>query len=119
MSTSWVGFAGTVIVIIAYMPQIIHLVKAQCSAGISLKAYGLWLISSFLLLAHAFNLNDSVFVALQSYQLGATMTIVAFAWKYKNSVCELHQQQSSAASFDSESHLIMRGSSHSHGVRES
>jgi hypothetical protein len=66
MSTSWVGFAGTVIVIIAYMPQIIHLVKAQCSAGISLNAYGLWLIASFLLLAHAFNLNDPVFLALQS-----------------------------------------------------
>ena len=55
MSTSWVGFVGTVIVIVAYMPQIIHRVKAQCSAGISLKAYGLWLLSSFLLLAHAFN----------------------------------------------------------------
>ena len=99
MSTSWVGFAGTVIVIVAYMPQIIHLVKAQCSAGISLKAYGLWLISSFLLLAHAFNLNDAVFLALQGYQVGATMTIVVFARKYKNSVCEFHHQQLSAASF--------------------
>ncbi len=91
MSTNWIGFAGTVIVIVAYMPQIIHLVKAQCSAGISLKAYGLWLISSFLLLAHAFNLNDAVFLALQSYQLGATMTIVVFAWKYQGSTCELHR----------------------------
>jgi uncharacterized protein with PQ loop repeat len=99
MSTSWVGFIGTVIVIIAYMPQIVHLVRAQCSAGISLKAYALWLLSSFLLLGHAFNLNDDVFIALQSYQLGATVTIVVFAWKYKNSTCELHQRQSSAASF--------------------
>ncbi|HEU4342110.1 MAG TPA: PQ-loop repeat-containing protein [Candidatus Binatia bacterium] len=99
MSTSWAGFAGTVIVIVAYMPQIIHLVKAQCSAGISLKAYGLWLFSSFLLLAHAFNLNDAVFVALQSYQVGATMTIVVFARKYKDSTCELHQAQLASASF--------------------
>jgi uncharacterized protein with PQ loop repeat len=99
MSTSWVGFIGTVIVIIAYMPQVVHLVQAQCSAGISLRAYALWLLSSFLLLGHAFNLNDGVFIALQGYQLGATMTIVVFAWKYKHSTCELHQQHSSAASF--------------------
>ena len=99
MSTSWVGFAGTFIVIIAYLPQILHLVKAQCSAGISLKAYGLWLVSSLLLLGHAFNLNDAVFIALQSYQLGATMTIVTFAWKYKNMTCELHKRQLSAAAF--------------------
>jgi hypothetical protein len=75
-----------------------HLVKAQCSAGISLKAYALWLFSSLLLLAHAFNLNDAVFIALQSYQLGATMTIVVFARKYKNSTCDLHQHQPAAAS---------------------
>jgi hypothetical protein len=106
-------------VIIAYMPQIIHLVKAQCSAGISLKAYGLWLISSCLLLAHAFNLNDPVFLALQSYQLGATMTIVVFAWKYQRSVCELHRRPPSAASFEPEPHLITHGSSRAHEVAES
>jgi uncharacterized protein with PQ loop repeat len=99
VSTNWVGFLGTAIVIIAYMPQIMHLVKGQCSAGISLKAYGLWLISSSLLLAHAFYLNDTVFVALQSYQLGATMTIVVFAWKYQGSTCELHKLEPAAASF--------------------
>ncbi len=99
MSTNWIGFVGTIIVVVAYMPQIIHLVKAQCSAGISLRAYNLWLLSSFLLLGHAFNLNDAVFIALQSYQLGATMTIVVFARKYQNSTCELHQRQQPAASF--------------------
>lgn len=92
MSTSWAGFLGTFLVIIAYMPQILHLVKKQCSAGISLKAYVTWLGSSVLLLAHAFNLNDPVFIALQSYQLGATMTIVVFARKYQDSLCELHRR---------------------------
>lgn len=92
MSTSWVGFLGTVLVIFAYMPQILHLVKKQCSAGISLKAYIMWLGSSFLLLAHAFSLNDPVFIALQSYQVGATMTIVIFTRKYQDSLCDLHQR---------------------------
>jgi len=99
VSTSWVGFAGTLFVIIAYLPQITHLVKAQCSAGISLKAYGLWLVSSLLLLGHAFNLNDAVFISLQSYQVGATLTIVMFARKYKNMTCELHKRELSAAAF--------------------
>ncbi len=92
MSTSWVGFFGTTIVIIAYMPQVLHLIKGQCSAGISLKAYVMWLCSSFLLLAHAFSLKDPVFIALQSYQLGATLTIVIFAYKFKDSLCALHQR---------------------------
>jgi len=91
MPTNWVGFLGTALVIVAYMPQIAHLLKKQCAAGISLKAYALWLASSFLLLGHAFNLNDPVFIALQSYQVGATMTIVIFTYKYQNSFCELHR----------------------------
>ncbi|MBI4528648.1 MAG: PQ-loop repeat-containing protein [Deltaproteobacteria bacterium] len=98
MSTSWAGFLGTAVVVIAYMPQVLHLVKNQCSAGISLKAYAMWLVSSFLLLAHAFGLNDPVFIALQGYQLGATTTIVIFAQKYKNSSCALHAGSNPAPS---------------------
>jgi len=85
METNWVGFVGTALVIIAYMPQILHLVNAQCSAGISIKAYVMWLLSSLLLFGHAFSIKDPVFIALQSYQLGATTTIVFFAKKYANS----------------------------------
>jgi len=85
METNWIGFLGTILVILAYMPQVLHLINAQCSAGISIKAYVMWLLSSALLFAHAFTIRDPVFIALQSYQLGATTTIVFFAKKYENS----------------------------------
>jgi len=91
MSQNWIGLIGTALVIIAYLPQILHLVKGQCSAGISLKAYVMWLASSLLLFAHAFSINDPVFIALQSYQMGATSVIVFFAYRYKDSLCPLHR----------------------------
>ena len=92
MSQNWIGLIGTTLVIIAYLPQILHLVKGQCSAGISLKAYVIWLASSLLLFAHAFSIKDPVFIALQSYQFGATSTIVFFAYRYKDSLCALHRR---------------------------
>ena len=92
MSENLIGLIGTALVILAYLPQILHLVKGQCSAGISLKAYVMWLASSFLLFAHAFSIKDPVFIALQSYQLGATSTIVFFAHRYKDSLCALHRR---------------------------
>jgi len=91
METNWVGFIGTALVIIAYMPQIGHLISKQCSAGISLKAYGIWFLSSLLLFTHAFSIRDPVFIALQSYQLGATSVILLFAKKYENGVCPIHR----------------------------
>jgi uncharacterized protein with PQ loop repeat len=94
MSTNWIGLIGTTLVVIAYLPQISHLVRNQCSAGISLKAYAMWLVSSLMLFFHAFSINDPVFIALQSYQLGATTTIVFFTNKYKDSVCPLHRHPS-------------------------
>ncbi|OGA52747.1 MAG: hypothetical protein A3G25_04330 [Betaproteobacteria bacterium RIFCSPLOWO2_12_FULL_63_13] len=92
METNWVGFIGTTFVIIAYLPQVWHLISKQCSAGISLKAYSMWFISSVLLFAHAFSIKDPVFIALQSYQLGATSVILLFAKKYENGVCPVHRQ---------------------------
>ena len=105
MSTEWVGFLGISLAFIAFLPQIFHLVKEHCAAGISLRAYAIWWIASLLFLIHAFNINDSVFIALQSFQLAANTVIVVFAkwyehnlcekWvkKYKNSGIDLHQQK--------------------------
>jgi uncharacterized protein with PQ loop repeat len=92
MSTNWRGLIGTTLVIIAYLPQILHLVKGPCSAGISLKAYVMWLASSLLLFTHAFSIKDPVFIAFQSYQLGATSMIVFFAHRYQDSLYALHRR---------------------------
>ena len=89
--TRWIGFVGTALVIIAYLPQIHHLIAERCSAGISIKAYVLWLVAGILMLVHAAAIGDPVFTALQGYQIGASALILYFGAKYKDSVCETHR----------------------------
>lgn len=40
------GYAGTAVMIGAYVPQIWHLHREHCSAGISVRAYALWIDGS-------------------------------------------------------------------------
>lgn len=89
--TRWIGFLGTALVIIAYLPQIHHLIKEHCSGGISIKAYCLWFVAALLMLVHAVGIQDPVFIALQGYQIGASALIVYFGRKYKDSLCEAHR----------------------------
>lgn len=42
MSIHWFGYVGTALVIVAYLPQITHLIREKCSAGISFGAYAIW-----------------------------------------------------------------------------
>jgi uncharacterized protein with PQ loop repeat len=89
--TKWIGFIGTALVIIAYLPQIHHLIAERCSGGISIKAYVLWLMAGFLMLVHAAAIEDTVFMALQGYQIGASALVIFFGRKYKDLVCEAHR----------------------------
>lgn len=86
-----IGFLGTALVIAAYLPQIRHLIKEQCTGGISLRAYWMWFTAAMLLLVHAIAIQDPVFIVLQGYQLGACGLIIFFCRKYKGSVCETHR----------------------------
>ena len=52
------GVLGVAAGLIGYLPQIGHLVRGQCSAGISRRAYVLWLTGSLLLLTHALMIPD-------------------------------------------------------------
>ena len=42
------GFAGAALAGAAYVPQISHLVRARCSAGISRLAFAVWLLASLM-----------------------------------------------------------------------
>ena len=84
------GFTGTVIVAVAYVPQIGHLWKEHCSAGISRKAYGLWFVASLFFLVHALMIRDLVFVCVQVVNLAAISTIVIFCKRYENEICLAH-----------------------------
>ena len=89
--TVWAGYAGTAIVVIAYIPQVFHLIAMKCSEGISLRAYAMWSLGSLLLLIHALSIDAPVFIALTGFQLGATLVIALFSWKYEGRRCVIHQ----------------------------
>lgn len=84
------GLLGSALVLIAYLPQIHHLIKEHCSAGISRRAYLLWLAAAVLLLVHAFMLKDLSFMVLQVISATATGVILIFAEKYKYGSCPTH-----------------------------
>ena len=75
MSVHWLGYVGTGLVIVAYLPQIRHLVRERCSAGVSSGAYLLWGVAAMLLLSYAVARGDPVFTALQLYQVAAAIAI--------------------------------------------
>ena len=85
------GFVGTVLVIAGYLPQIVHLVKQRCTAGISIPAFSLWCAASFFFLIHALVIRDPVFVAVQTVNVVAGGLIVVFCKRYQGEVCPWHR----------------------------
>jgi len=51
---------------LAYLPQVVHLAKEHCSAGVSTRAWMMWLISSVLIGALALDRHDIVFIRCRS-----------------------------------------------------
>ena len=90
MSMHWFGYVGTALVIAAYLPQITHLIRERCSAGISFRAYAIWVVAAVLLLAYAILTRDPVFMALQSYQVLATGVICFYSKRFEYNLCEVH-----------------------------
>lgn len=85
-----IGFIGTALVVWAYVPQINHLLKEHCSAGISRQAYTLWFVGALFLLLHAVMIRDTVFMFLQGFNALATLLILIYAGRYKYGVCPSH-----------------------------
>ena len=105
MTTSQIlGFVGTALVIGGYIPQIVHLIKERCTAGISIPAFSLWCAASLLFVMHAAVIRDSVFVGVQIVNLVAGGLIVVFCKRYEGEVCPFHRQAHSqsrdSSSFD-------------------
>lgn len=84
------GLVGALISGIAYLPQIIHLFKEQCSAGISRNAYTLWVASSVLITLSAIYIQAIVFIVLGVVQILATAIILILSTKYRGQVCLFH-----------------------------
>jgi lipid-A-disaccharide synthase-like uncharacterized protein len=92
------GFAGIAIGVLAYVPQVVHLAREHCSAGVSSRAWAMWLMSSLLIGALALHRRDPVFIALQGSSLSSTAAIVFLALRYRGMVCESHAHAGADAS---------------------
>jgi uncharacterized protein with PQ loop repeat len=91
------GLVGTATVAMGYWPQIRHLAKERCSAGVSIVAWQLWLLSSVLIFSHAFETFDLVFIALQIVHIVAIILIISLARRYLGMICEFHRQLANQA----------------------
>jgi len=89
-SIQWLGFTGMGLVVVAYVPQIIHLVRARCTAGVSTWAYLVWTLSAAILLVYAITAEDPVFISLQAYQLVALTSIYFLSRRLKGQPCDEH-----------------------------
>ena len=85
-----IGLSGASLAGYAYLPQIRHLVREQCSAGISRAAFSLWLLASVLMTIHALLLPAAVFIVLGGIQIGAIGVILFFSARYRGLVCPTH-----------------------------
>ena len=72
------------------LPQITHLIRARCTAGISLWAYLVWSLSAVLLLVYAIWTRDAVFIGLQAYQLLAATSIFLLSRRQHRGLCDVH-----------------------------
>jgi lipid-A-disaccharide synthase-like uncharacterized protein len=84
------GATGIAVSLAAYVPQIVHLRREHCSAGISNRAWWMWLASGLLLGALAVHHRDPVFIALQASSMSSAAAILALAWKYRGLDCGAH-----------------------------
>jgi len=85
-----IGLTGASLAGYAYLPQITHLVREQCSAGISRSAFAIWLLASVLMTVHALLLPALVFIALGAIQMVAITTILVYSARYRGLVCPTH-----------------------------
>jgi lipid-A-disaccharide synthase-like uncharacterized protein len=85
------GIGGIAISMLAYLPQVVHLAKEHCSAGVSRRAWAMWLVSSLLIGALALHRHDVVFILLQISSLTSAAIILSLAHRYRGLACEAHR----------------------------
>jgi uncharacterized protein with PQ loop repeat len=84
------GLIGAIIAGIAYLPQITHLIKEHCSAGISQNAFLLWFVASVLITTNAVYIRSGVFIFLGVVQIVSTLLIFIFSTIYRGQTCIAH-----------------------------
>jgi hypothetical protein len=89
------GWAGTALVIVAYVPQIRHLYFEKCAWGISVSTWVIWLVASVLLLSYCILRYEALLGVVQAANLAAIMTTIILVGR-SNNICPYHQQLTQA-----------------------
>jgi uncharacterized protein with PQ loop repeat len=87
----FIGWIGTVLVVIAYYPQIHHLWVERCAWGISVSTWIIWLIASTLLLIYCAVGGQVLLSIVQVCNLAAIILTIALVWR-SNRVCPYHSR---------------------------
>ena len=85
-----IGVLGILISVTAYVPQVVHLAREHCSAGVSSRAWVMWLVSGLLVGLVAVTRGDLVFILLQASTFTSAAVILVLARRYKGMACETH-----------------------------
>ena len=80
------GWAGTALVVLAYIPQIHHLYVEKCAWGISIST---WLIAGALLLSYCIFRNDTLFTFVQGINITAIVATILLA-RRGDRICPYH-----------------------------
>lgn len=92
-----IGMTGLAISGAAYVPQVVHLGKEHCSAGISSRSWLMWLTASVLVGVLAVHRHELVFILLQASAASFAIAILVLARKYRGHVCERHKREAAGA----------------------
>jgi hypothetical protein len=90
-TTEVAAFLGIGLAAAAYLPQILHLSRAHCSAGISRAAFSMWFLAALLVTSHAVATDARVFIALGLVQIISTAIVLVYATRYASSYCAGHE----------------------------
>ncbi len=93
-----IGLAGAGLAGLAYVPQISHMVRERCVAGISRPAFLTWLVASALVLVSAVIAGSMVFITLGAVQTVATAFILGYAITHADCYCPSHPPAGSTTS---------------------
>lgn len=88
--TEILGFIGALIAVSAYLPQLVHLIRERCTAGLSRAAFSLWFVSSALITVHAWHIRAIVFISMGFAQLIAISIILYYVSRYNGMYCGYH-----------------------------
>lgn len=84
-----IGWAGTALVIVAYVPQIHHLFIEKCAWGISVLTWLIWLIASVLLLTYCVLRREALLCVVQAANITAIVTTIILV-RRSNHICPYH-----------------------------